>query len=332
MLERYPKYYRSFVCLAGDCTDTCCAGWDVLVDEETAARYAAMEGDLGRRVRASLRIDQDGDCVISMVAGKCPLLTQAGLCSVQLAHGHDALCRVCREFPRLRQDYETFVEHGLSLACPAAAALILNSTDDGWDEAGTLEAAAVEYDVDLLKRLQQTREPLLALLRDESRPVGESLALALLYAYAVQDAIDGEDFVFDPAQELAALPQPQKRDFTGMIDFHRKLEILTDRWAEKLSRAGGLGPWPKETRALAAYYVNRHWLQAISDRDPVWRIKQMLAACLMARVFPGADEIALYSKEVEHDSDNVDRIWEAADSDPAWSDLALLDWLRFKED
>lgn len=46
MLDRYPVYYKEFVCAAGDCPDTCCAGWDVVVDEETAARYAAVEGEL----------------------------------------------------------------------------------------------------------------------------------------------------------------------------------------------------------------------------------------------------------------------------------------------
>jgi len=79
---------------------------------------------------------------------------------------------------------------------------------------------------------------------------------------------------------------------------------------------------------LATYYVNRYWLQAVSDRDVLWRTKQMLAACLMARALPDLADIVLYSKEVEHDPDNVDRIWDASFSDPAWTDLALLDWLR----
>lgn len=329
MLDRYPVYYKEFVCTAGDCPDTCCAGWDVVVDEETAARYAAVEGELGQRLRQATRVDDDGDRVIAMVNGRCPLLRSDGLCQVQRQLGHEALCRVCREYPRLRQDYGAFVEHGLALSCPAAAALILRSRDDGWDEQGSLDAAPPEYDPALMALLQQTRPALLALLRDERRSVGQSLALALLYAYAVQDAMEGEPLVFDPAAELAALPPLEGGSLAPLVAFHQSLEILTPRWRAMLAgaRVDCPGPWPEETRAVAAYYVNRYWLQAVSDRDAIWRVKQMLAACLMARLLPGTDAIALYSKEVEHDSDNVDRIWEAAGADPALSDRALLGWL-----
>ena len=329
MLERYPSYYTQFQCLAADCPDTCCQGWDIVVDEDSQARYAALEGLLGDCLRAALTIDEDGDRVIRMNAdGYCPLLRSDGLCSLQRAEGHEALCRTCREYPRLRQDYGVVVEHGLALSCPAAAALILQSEDDGWVETGEAAEAPVEYDSALMALLQQTRGPLLALIRDASRPVGESLSLALLYAYAVQDALDGETLDFDPAVELASLPAAQPRDFAPMIAFHQSLELLTERWAARLASAGSLGPWPAETRALAVYYVNRYWLQAVSDRDVLWRTKQMLAACLMARALPGLENYTLYSREVEHDAENIDRIWEAADSDPAWTDLALLDWLR----
>ncbi len=329
MLERYPNYYPHFVCLAGACPYTCCADWEVVVDDETAARWAALEGPLGRRLQECLAEDGDGDRIIALEPdGRCPLLQADGLCSLQRERGHDALCRTCREYPRLRQEYDTFTEHGLSLSCPAAAALILQATNDGWIETGEPETAPPDYDPALMALLQQTRGPLLVLLRDESRPVGERLALALLYAYAVQEALEGGTVDFNPARELASLPAPQPRDFASMLEFHRSLEILTPRWAQALAAAGPLGVWPAETPALAAYYVNRYWLQAVSDRDVIWRTKQMLAACLMARALPGAAYIVLYSREVEHDGDNVDRIWEAVDSDPAWADLALLDWLR----
>ena len=78
MLDRYPVYYKKFVCAAGDCPDTCCAGWDVVVDDETAARYAAVEGELGRHLRQATRVDDDGDRVIAMVDGRCPLLRSDG--------------------------------------------------------------------------------------------------------------------------------------------------------------------------------------------------------------------------------------------------------------
>ena len=47
MRIREPDYYGAFRCLAGACPHTCCAGWEVVVDPETAARYQALPGALG---------------------------------------------------------------------------------------------------------------------------------------------------------------------------------------------------------------------------------------------------------------------------------------------
>ena len=27
-----PHYYKKFVCIGGDCPDTCCAGWQIMID------------------------------------------------------------------------------------------------------------------------------------------------------------------------------------------------------------------------------------------------------------------------------------------------------------
>ena len=34
-----PDYYKEFKCIAGACEDTCCAGWQVDVDEDSFAYY-----------------------------------------------------------------------------------------------------------------------------------------------------------------------------------------------------------------------------------------------------------------------------------------------------
>ena len=46
-----PSYYDAFRCLAGSCPDSCCKEWDVDVDDASAARYRALPGPLGQRLR-----------------------------------------------------------------------------------------------------------------------------------------------------------------------------------------------------------------------------------------------------------------------------------------
>ena len=35
MILRYPSYYDKFRCIAGACPNTCCAGWEIDIDDET---------------------------------------------------------------------------------------------------------------------------------------------------------------------------------------------------------------------------------------------------------------------------------------------------------
>ena len=32
----YPDYYRQFTCIGGECPDTCCAGWEIVIDDKAS--------------------------------------------------------------------------------------------------------------------------------------------------------------------------------------------------------------------------------------------------------------------------------------------------------
>ena len=34
-----PDYYQDFECIAGDCPDTCCAGWQIVIDKKSQKKY-----------------------------------------------------------------------------------------------------------------------------------------------------------------------------------------------------------------------------------------------------------------------------------------------------
>ena len=47
-------YVNKFSCLAGACPDTCCKDWEIILDEDTLARYQELPGAFGDDVRAAL--------------------------------------------------------------------------------------------------------------------------------------------------------------------------------------------------------------------------------------------------------------------------------------
>ena len=77
---------------------------------------------------------------------------------------------------------------------------------------------------------------------------------------------------------------------------------------------------------MACYFVERYWLQAVSDYDLVSRVKLAVVSCLLVRDL-GGDVLRtaqLYSKEIENDADNVDALLDGAYAHPTLTDAALL--------
>lgn len=317
--------YDQFRCLAGSCPDSCCQEWEVLVDEQSALRYLALPGDLGDSLRQKLK-QEDGEYYLTITDRRCPMWRADGLCEIQSQLGHDGLCQTCRDFPRLRHDYGDFVELGLELSCPEAARLILTTPHAAPIVTETEGGEEAEYDRQTMEILLHTRPVALEIL--EKHPLPEALALLLLYAYSVQNELDGgEEASFDPVADLElAHRAAQPGDPELLRNFYTGLEILTPRWADLLQHPSPAPDWAEELRAMARYGIERYWLQAVSDFDLVARVKMLVAACILVRDL-GGDPIQtaqLYSKEIENSAENVDAILDAAYASPTFTDVYLL--------
>lgn len=309
MLVRRPDYYEKFRCLAGDCPDTCCAGWDIVIDEESRAFYQTLPGPLGERIRASITLDEDGESCFSVSGGHCPLLTQDRLCAIQLELGEERVCAVCREHPRFLEEYGFLREESLAASCPAVTALLLAGPEPARFPAhSTPEAEFVCEDVDLplLRALLPLREQALALVQNRSRPLGARLGVLLQTAGQWQRVLEEEG-----ADALAALP-PQESPFPRreetarqttaayLLDRLGKLELLDPAWGILTAQASNFcrethpavytalrneflcaqTPWAWEYEHLAAYFLYRWFLKADFDGDLYAKAALAAVSCL----------------------------------------------------
>ena len=326
MLITKPSYFDTFRCIAGACPDSCCKEWDVQVDAAAAARYRALPGDLGDRLREVL-YDEEGETYMAIVDRRCPMWRQDGLCRIQAELGEGALCKTCREFPRLTHDYGDFIEYGLELSCPEVARILFATPDATRITREVPGGEEPEYDVEAMELLKSSREQMLALLSDDSRDVARTLVLALLYGYQAQGELDGGAVLpFDAEaslQEAISLAKPGNRQ--EILNFFRSLEILTPQWQQRLENPAG-GNFSPQLRILAKYMVERYWLQAVSDYDLYSRVKLVVIACLLMQILGGdlVSTAQLFSKEIENSADNVDAILDAAYAHPAFTDDKLL--------
>lgn len=323
----YPNYYTNFHCIAGDCPDSCCKEWSVDVDAESAAFYRNLGGHLGDRLRQVLQ-DTDEGAVMVIENGRCPMWRQDGLCQIQTELGHEALCKVCREFPRLRHDYGNFVELGLELSCPEAARLILEHPDPSWSTETEPGDSLAEYDIDTMKTLLRSRKEFRDFLETTSLPFPQILAVFLIYVHEVQEELDGGvNAVLDPQLYLAdAVRFAKGGDFSLLQDFFLDLEILTPQWKARLSSPAVQPRWDIRYRALLRYFLDRYWLQAVSDFDLICRGKFAIAACLLISRLGGnlLETAQLFSKEIENDPDNVEAFFDGAYTAAALTDSNLL--------
>ena len=324
-----PQYFDSFRCIASACPDSCCKEWAVQVDEVSAAYYRSLPGDLGDRLRQVLT-EEDGDTVMTIENGRCPMWRHDGLCRIQAELGEQALCKTCREFPRLTHDYGDFLEYGLELSCPEAARIILAASPAPMVSETLPGDGEAEYDEEAMAVLKATRGQALAILADTGRPVGETLALFFLYGCQAQSELDsGEMAPFDAQSALETAKSLAKTGSASDIcGFFLSLELLTGTW-EALLRSPAGGDWQEGFRALARYFTERYWLQAVSDYDLYSRVKFIVISCLLVKLLGGdlLTTAQLYSKEIENNVDNVEAILDAAYEHPAFTDDKLLGML-----
>lgn len=314
-----PNFYDRFRCLAGACPDSCCHEWEVDVDDEAAARYLALSGPLGDRLRQVLKSTPAGYSM-SIENRRCPMWRQDGLCEIQAQLGHNALCHTCREFPRLRHDYGDYVELGLELSCPEAARLLF--APYGFVEE-IKPGGKPECDTRLFDLLLRSRKEALAFLETSPLPMGEKLAVLLLYAYDVQAALDGDELLpLDDALPEIAL----SGDISGFYSFFLDLEILTPRWKALLAAHPEAQPCREELGFLMKYLICRYWLRAVADGELTVWVKFMIIACLLVNALDD-DMVAtaqLFSKEIENDLDNLDAILDAVYTEAPFTDGNLL--------
>jgi len=123
----YPAYYPAFSCLADNCPDSCCQGWEIDIDPRSLARYEGYEGPLKEKLSSAILRDGENAHFRTDEEGRCPFLNARGLCDIYTEMGKDALCEICTEHPRFYNKIGKNLYAGLGMSCEAAARLILTS-------------------------------------------------------------------------------------------------------------------------------------------------------------------------------------------------------------
>lgn len=174
MILRKPDFYDQFKCIASRCSDTCCVGWEIDIDEATQEVYRKVAGAFGERLRANI---EDGHFKL-LPHDRCPFLDKDNLCEVYQNLGEDALCDICTEHPRFVEVYGDIMERGLGLCCEEAARLLLEGEGPltfTCEECDEPEDDLDDDDLDIRDQVLGEREWMFETLADQGLPFAERL-------------------------------------------------------------------------------------------------------------------------------------------------------------
>ena len=127
-----PKYMEHFQCIGSSCEDTCCVGWGVPIDKATYKKYKKVKDpELTQKIENTISRNRtnptDHHYASILLSGcqGCGMLSEEGLCEIQLKLGEDYLSTTCAAYPRVTNVINGHYEQSACLSCPEAARLAL---------------------------------------------------------------------------------------------------------------------------------------------------------------------------------------------------------------
>lgn len=338
MILRMPEYCRKFRCIAGKCSDSCCIGWEIDIDSQTADFYEKVGGEFGKRLMSCITKKTPKSFVLGENE-RCPFLNERNLCDIIINLGEEHLCQICGEHPRYYEWFSGVKEGGIGLCCEEAARIILSQTGafSFWDRVIPDEVPD-EYDEELFDCLFAAREKIISHLENGSVAFGQRICDVLYYAEKLQDAVDNDDY---SVPNVVKAGITDTGDLKSVLEFFLALEPIDDKWMPYLQSCIGKldalrDVWedfgrdnPQITQYLqnvAVYLVWRYFLKGVFDGEFLSRIKIMavsvavigyLLACEWsengALNLNSCAEIAKnYSKEVEYCEENLEKLADAS--------------------
>lgn len=127
-LIKGPTYVKNFQCSNRWCSDTCCRGFDIELDDMSVKVYNSITGVLKDLIQKGL-IQKNGKTYIRSEENCCVFLNANNLCELQIVGGESALCYTCRTYPRFHVMRDNVSFTGLSLSCPTAYFLIIDGDE-----------------------------------------------------------------------------------------------------------------------------------------------------------------------------------------------------------
>ena len=241
-----PENINKFRCDGQSCQGHCCKYWGIDIDKATYKKYTAIKPkSKAQEITQKIQFNEEKKQYLVQLNGNhfCPFLTEDNWCKIQRKYGADFLSNTCMTYPRKTFRIGDFYERSLSLTCPVAADLILNSTDPMIFE--QTEVSEKEYfnscrdmvrmtdiPADLLKYVFNVQYAAISILQERSLTIDQRLIVVGYFCDQLEDLISSnknqdietlsliytsEDFIKTQVPQLIKSIEFNVRDFIRIM-------------------------------------------------------------------------------------------------------------------
>ncbi len=292
-----PDYFDDFHCIASECVHSCCIGWEIDIDSDSAERFSKIGGKLGEKLRRNISYEGEPHFILDKMEC-CPFLKEDGLCELIIELGEDSLCDICTEHPRFYNEFPDRVEYGVGMCCEEAVRLLVSGKEPVkllHESDGTADEEPSE--------LIALRDKMLTLLNGTGTFMSRTEKLLKLVGRKL--------FCFSPSK---------------IAVFYLGLERMDTGWTELLNVMKKFPSAPalydrlddvRYTR-IAHYFIFRHIASAQNTEEAGrllhFALLSTMIVCFLDSLGYSEDALRLYSAEIEYSDENIGRITKAIEN------------------
>ena len=293
-----PTFYKNFKCIAGDCPDSCCQGWEVDADSDSLEYYKTLDNSLEikKRIDSVLSKDEFDNTIFTLAPKKrCPFLNDKNLCDMHIAIGGEHTPCTCRTFPRFIYDFGATREIGISFSCPVASDMMYNTESFDFETEVNSDLPTLnDIDAEKYFLLYKGRAEAYKIAKDKSKSIRERLNDLLDLGVLLQEKL---------------FPYDEGGDDIAFFDVFKNPELINPEWKEKVENFSLKQVSDTQSNEnILMYFLYKYLMQAVYDDDALSKIKMAVLGVLINTYF-GEDSwtVHLWSKETEHSQYNMDR-------------------------
>lgn len=293
-----PTFYKDFKCIAGDCPDSCCQGWEVDADSDSLEYYKTLDNSLEikKRIDSVLSKDEFDNTIFTLAPKKrCPFLNEENLCDMHIAIGGEHTPYTCRTFPRFIYDFGATREIGISFSCPVASDMMYNAESFDFETEVNSDLPTLnDIDAEKYFLLLKGRTEAYKIAKDKNKNIKERLNALLDLGVMLQEKL---------------LPYIDGGDDIAFFDVFKNPELINPEWKDKVKNYSLKQVSDSQANEnILMYFLYKYLMQAVYDDDVLSKIKMAVLGVLINTYF-GEDSwtVHLWSKETEHSQYNMDR-------------------------